>query len=277
MSKKVDARIESIFAHAVALDQAGRLRNTIFVLDKDVYVLNQDNTVFLRFNLPAGVQFKSAVSFKACDYDSPVFYDREGLIVFEQKAGDLVRKKSCTTPGQTPEEVAEIFAGFSPVKENKITLHRDVISLLDERLSHIEVSGEDGGLRIVQRNIYDGTRIEITRDGGRGFGLDKQDQIATDFGPVGLRTNDFIALFSFNDHVTFYFGEGEMDYCRVLARNFKMTGVIALCKYDELGTITTAKEKSNGRKKPQGNRREQSTDRPTQEGQRRTRGRRVRE
>jgi len=268
MNKKVDARIETIFSHAVALDQAGRLRNLIFVRDKNVFILNQDHTVFLRFILPAGAQFSSDVSFKACDYDSPSFSDREGLIVFEQRAGDLVREKSCTTPGMSPKEAEELFAGFPPVSDNKVSLHKDVLSLLDERLSHIEFSGAGGELRIIQRNIYDGTVITIKREEGSGFGVSKTDSIQTDFGPIGLRTNDFMALFAFNDHLTFSFGEGDTDYCRVTGRNFKMSGVIALCKYDELGTITTVeKEKSNGRKKPQRDRGEQESDRPAKKGE----------
>lgn len=249
--QKVDNRIESIFSHAVAMDQAGRLRNTIYIQNKEVYILNSDRTVMLRFILPAAAApFKNPVSFRASDYDSSTFYEENGKIIFVAKSGDMVRKKSCSTPDLDPSEAAELFAKFKPVKKNRFQIHKNIIPLLDENLSHIEFVGTDGQLMIIQRNIYDGTVINIEREKASGFGVTSNDDINSDFGPLGLRTNDFLALFAFNDQITFSFPDGiKSGFCRVMGRNFKMSGIVALCIYDELGSIETVEEEKPEPKK----------------------------
>lgn len=249
--QRVDTRIESIFSHAVAMDQSGRLRNTIYVKNKEVYILNSDRTVMLRFILPSSASpFKNPVSFRASDYDSNTFYEEDGKIVFVSKSGDMVRKKSCSTPDLDPDGAAELFSGFSPVKNNRFQIHKNIIPLLDENLSHIEFKGTEGDLSVVQRNIYDGTVIEIEKEKESGFGVVSNDDINSDFGPLGLRTPDFLALFAFNDSLTFSFPEGsQFGFCRVVGRNFKMSGIIALCLYDEMGTIETVDEKSKPKPK----------------------------
>lgn len=250
--EKVDTRIESIFSHAVAMDQSGRLRNTVYVKDKEVYILNSDRTVILRFILPSSASpFKNPVSFRASDYDSNTFYEKDGQIIFVTKSGDMVRKKSCSTPDLNPDEAAELFSSFSPVKINRFQIHKNIIPLLDENLSHIEFKGIEGNLSVIQRNIYDGTVIKIEKEKESGFGVVSNDDINSDFGPLGLRTNDFLALFAFNDNLTFSFPEGsQFGICRVMGRNFKMSGIIALCLYDEMGTIETAKSEEKPKPKP---------------------------
>ena len=283
---EVDSKLETIFSHAVALDQAGRFRNTIFVQDKEIFILNMDNTVLLRFGLPkSSAEFEEPISFRANDYDSSNFYEEDGRIVFVQKGSEMIRKKSCGTAAITNGEVQNMFSEFPPLTENKVTLHKNTLSLLEEKLSHIELSAEDGNFKIVQRNIYDGTVIELERSKAKGFGINTKDKINEDFGPIGMKTNDFMALFSFNDTVIFGFEEGE-DYCRVQGRNFNMNGVVALCVYDELGGITKTKRydstkpnksnkprsEENGRtrrKKQKAGRSEQKPDRPNQKRKRR--------
>lgn len=250
--QKVDTRIESIFSHAVAMDQSGRLRNTIYVKDKEVYILNSDRTVMLRFILPSSASpFKNPISFRASDYDSSTFYEKDGKITFVTKSGDMIREKTCSTPELNPDEVTELFSSFSPVKNNKFQIHKNIIPLLDENLSHIEFKGIDGNLSIIQRNIYDGTVIEIEKEKESGFGVVSNDDVNSDFGPLGLRTPDFLALFAFNDTLTFSFPEGsQFGFCRVMGRNFKMSGVIALCLYDEMGMIETVEEIQTEKPKP---------------------------
>ena len=270
---KVDTRIETIFAHAAAMNQAGRLRNTIYVQDKEVYILNSDRTVLLRFVLPASSSpFANPISFKASDYDSNTFYEEDGRIVFVTKSGDMVRKKSCSTPDLEPADVSQMFSRFKPIKQNRFQMHKNVIPLLNENLSHIEFLGTNGNLMVVQRNIYNGTVLSIEREAAAGFGVNNADDINSDFGPLGLRTTDFLALFAFNDQLTFSFPQGSRaGFCRVVGRNFKMSGVIALCLYDELGIITTELEGSDGRKKSQKRRSQQGSNRPTKGRQRRKR------
>jgi len=248
---KVGNRVEEIFAHAVAMDQAGRLRCTVYGLDREVYIINQDNTVFLRFKLrESEAAFASPFSFKANDYDSKSFKVEEGKIVFVTEGEQYKRTKTCGTPDATPEEVRGMFKKFKPVKTNKVKLASRIISMLEEGLSHVEIRAEDGEIHFVQRNIYSGAVIEVTRATEEGaLGVDNPDEIEEDFGPLGLRTGDFEALFQFNENLIFTFPpDGDGDYCCVRSRDPKMAmdGIVACCIYDELGKV---EEVSHGRKK----------------------------
>jgi hypothetical protein len=262
--QKVDSRIETIFSHAVALNQSGRLRNTIYVIEKEIYILNSDRSVLLKFTLPASaLPFNNPISFKASDYDSNKFYEKDGKIVFQSKNGEYVKEKSCGVTGTQPDTVRDMFSNFSIPTEDRITikLSSKVLSLLDEQCSHIEISIVDKKLELIQRNIYDGTVIRIVKE-ETGLGLGAGDTMPYDYGPIGLRTPDFVALFSFNDLLSFHLSKDAPEYIRVVGRNYKMQGVISCCLYDEMGTILTLKENDNGRKIKKGRRRKQSPDRP---------------
>ncbi len=152
--KKANYRIENIFAHAAALQQSGRLRNTIYGLKKSVYILNQDFTVLLRFPLRQSENpFDSPVSFAANDYDSNIFAEKDGKICFTQEHGDFLREKSCRTPGQSPKEIRRLWKDLSKgVKENRVTLNNDFVKCLDDSLSHVEFSARKGGLIVKQSN-----------------------------------------------------------------------------------------------------------------------------
>ena len=256
----ISNRVEEIFSHAVALDQAGRLRNTIYVIERDVYIINSDNTVFLRFQLRESEKpFAHPISFRANDYDSRSFHEEGGRIVFTTEAGGYTRTKTCGTPDATPEEVRSLFRTFKPVSTNKVRLTRDILSLLEDNLSHIEIRAEDGAIHFIQRNIYSGSVIEISRAEAEGaFGVDSPDELEGDFGPIGIRTGDFSALFTFQEQLMFTF-PSKGDYCCVRSGDpkMKMTGIIAHCIYDELGTIT---EVSHGREKSEDGGSEQSVD-----------------
>lgn len=237
--KKIDAITETIFSHAVALESSGRLKNTIYGIKNHVFVLNSDHTVLLRFTLPRNATpFKKSISFKADDYDSSTFYEEDGLIVFVQKSGDMTRKKFCGKAPMSPEEVEGLFDKYDLNPANSIAVHKDTLSLLNDSLSHIEISGKKGSPIIIQRDIFSGNIIELQRDKVGGFGISKKDDIKKDFGPLGLRTGDFMALFAFNDEVTFQFKNGPSSYSVVNGKNFDMVGVVSLCLYDEMGGIT---------------------------------------
>jgi len=272
---QVSNRVEEIFAHAVAMDQAGRLRSTIYVIDREVYIINQDNTVFLRFKLRESEKpFEEPVSFRANDYDSRAFREEGGKIVFETEANGFIRTKTCGTPDADPEEIRDMFKKFKPVKVNKVKLSRDILPLLEEGLSHIEIRAEEGEIKFVQRNIYSGAVIEISRAVDTGaLGVDNPDELEEDFGPLGLRTGDFSALFAFNDNLVFTFPpEGQGDYCCVRSRDPKMAmdGVVACCVYDELGQIS---EVSDGRKEQKKRGSQQGSDKQTVKGKEQVRKR----
>jgi len=235
--KKDNFRIENIFAHAAALQQSGRLRNTIYGLKKFVYIMNQDFTVLLRFPLRAQENpFDSPISFAANDYDSPIFEERDGKICFIQKHGDFVREKSCRIPGQSATDVQKTFKSFatSVKNKNKVTLNRDFVKCLDESLSHVEFSVRKGRLKIKQRNIYDGSVITVTKKKKAGLGVTSDAKLKS-FKPIGIRTNDLLALFAFAGSVSFYFSKKGITWIESEDRKMLFTGIISQCIYDELG------------------------------------------
>lgn len=266
---KIDARIETIFAHAAALDQSGRLRSTIQVNKRYIYILNTDKTVLMRFALPASAPyFASKVTFNANDYDS-VEFDQEGdQVNFTQRGSEYIRTKSCGIPDQP--DMEEIFACFDLPEDNKLVLTKELTTFLNPSLSHTEFRIENREPIIIQRNIYDGTMIKIIRRECGGFNVGPVDEIGdSEFGPIGVRTNDFLALFTFNDLIEMHFGSG-LSYCRVRGRNFRMDCVIAFCLYDEMGTTTLSKgDEDNGRKEPQDGPGEPGPHREIEKGQHR--------
>lgn len=243
---KINQRIETIFSVGVALEQSGKLKNTIYVLNKSIYIMNSDHTVLLYFPLRSSeANFNQSISFKASDYDSDHFYEKDGKIIFLTKKDGYERKKICGT-SVSPEKIEKLYEKYNILYIDINTkapinfdLTNDVINLLDTNLSHIEFSGYGGKLKIVQRNIYDGTIIEIMKDKEDGFGSSKDKEIPDGFGPIGMRTNDFIALFSFQESLNFSFIRNE-GFCFIESNSpkFKYSGFISLCKYDELGEIT---------------------------------------
>ena len=241
---------EYIFSHAVALHQSGRLKNNIYVHQRDVYILNADHTLLIQFQLPPKEPtFKNPIGFAANDYDSDEFEEKDGKIIFTQKTDRLIRTKTCAAADGTFADADTIFkslwSDFFGIRA-EVAFNKDELSFLEDNLSHVEFKGEDGEWILTQRDIYTGNIIEIQEN---QVGLLKGD--IPDFGPIGIRTNDFKALFQFNEDVTFwFFPEVDAQYCFFLGSKFNMRGILAGCIYDEMGTIQNIKEKPNGRKKP---------------------------
>lgn len=235
---KISGTIEQIFAHAVALDQSGGLKNSIYADGKEVFIMNYDHTVLLRFKLRGSENpFDNPISFKANDYDSNEFYEEDGKIVFVSGIKGYERKKTCGKAEYTPEEVKKLFKEYKKELGERETLviDKSIISLLDQDLSHIEFSGKKGEpLKMIQRNIYSGGVVEISEKTEGLF----SNELKKDFGPVGVKTADFIALFTFQDSLVFDFPDtNKEDYIFVHSVDKKkrdMSGCIALCLYDEL-------------------------------------------
>lgn len=230
---KVTDRTENLFAVAAALQQNGRLRSTIYGIDRELYILNQDYTVVIRFT--PDQPFAQSFSFEANDYDSNVFKVSDGRIHFVTREGDWIRTKSCRSPRHRPEEVRDIFRRALRPPKNQVLVPDEVLKLLDDSLSHVEFDHQDGSLRIRQRDIYSGSVIEVKKRGGR---VARQMRIESvePFGPVGLRTNDFIALYSWTTGLKMFFcGQGVVVFKAVNVEAGNMIGVISQCVYDELG------------------------------------------
>ena len=254
---KISKAVEELFATAVALDQSGGLRNTIYVIDQEVYVLNHDHTILLRFKLRRkDAPFEKPISFHANDYDSERFSEEDGKIVFIIEEGDYLRKKSCSSPDATPEDVRALFNSFpKPSDAVSVEIRNPVTKLLDTSLSHIELVGDVGEeLRLIQRNIYSGSIIEIQAKSGK----DAEPDIFGGGGglpytiePVAVRTVDFMALFTVWKSITVAFSilenGGDYLYINGIVKNksgFEATAIVSCCIYDEIVEI---KEARNGR------------------------------
>lgn len=238
IKEKASASIEAIFSQAVALDQSGRLKNTIYAIKKRIFIKNSDNTVLLSFISPDG-SFQNPISFKANDYEGTRFYEKEGKIVFETQENGYTKEKSCVSPGKTPQEMKELFESFDVLERNKISFHSGVISFLNDSLSHTEISIQNGEWVLTQRDIYSGSISQIKKQKS-GLNINT-DTVKGSWGPLGIRTSDFIALFAFQDHLDFYLNS-DSEYIYVSGTRWNMKGIIATCLYDEMGTIKYQKK-----------------------------------
>jgi hypothetical protein len=247
MPVKVSDKLERVFAQAVSLDQSGRLKNMVFVNGSEAFILNHDNTVALRFKMSADEAcFQEPLSFFASDYEGTHLEEEGGRIVFVTRKGEFTRRKSCAVPDAILEDVTGIFQRIKH-GAGSFELSAKIVELLDPDLSHVEFHHDgQSGLSLIQRNIYNGTVIEIKQHNDKTIGF----QLNTAKGapapmnwPVGIRTGDLIALFAFNENLRMYYGQG-LGYLYVLGRDprLPMDGAVALCQYDELINITKAGE-----------------------------------
>jgi len=263
MKIRISKRVEQLFAYAVSLSQNGGLKNTIYAIDQEIFILNYDHTVLLRFRLrDSEAPFSDSVSFSANDYDSDRFYEEDGKIIFVSKEGVWTRKKSCGTPDLEPETVREIFQRYQGVSDasQKVRIPRDAIRLLDSGLSHVEFYGEtNGNVTMIQRNIYSGSIVEVSNSERSGI-LDMTGSLDWNFGPVGIKTGDLLALYSFEGVLDFTFFQ-ESGFIQVNSINTKkqdMKGFLACCVYDEI--IDIMEVNNNGRKKQEVRGRQQALD-----------------
>ena len=258
---------ERIFAHAMGLHQAGRLKNTIHAFDQHVFIFNSDHTVLLKFETSGKDKFTKPVSFSANDYDSDNFYiDDEGRIAFVTDTDSgFTRTKTCGVPQIVYSGVKEIFEDhhlFAKANfHNRLKLHKNIIPQFNEGLSHIEFLLEGGESIIKQRDIYSGSIIKLAREKDGFVSVSAtRDKILKDFGPMGMRTNDLIALFGLQEDINLFFGAGDPEnqtFCMVTGKIANMVGFISGCLYDELGTTQQSKGKINGWKKPKNRRGQQ--------------------
>lgn len=244
MNPRQELEMERIFSYAVALEQSGRQKNAIFAWENVVYILNSDKTVALRFEASQNL-FKSPIGFFANDYDSPNFTSEGNSIIFLQKGEEFLRKKKCRVPGQTFQEVEDLFYKFYNGNETpwKIAFHKSSLDLLSTDLSHVEFKAKNSAINILQRDIYAGTVILLERKLiPEGLGIvESEDNLPESIPPIGMRTNDFFSLFNFNDKIDIFFPEKQRFFLVEGAHN-KMSGIIAGCLYDDVGVIEDLQE-----------------------------------
>lgn len=233
---KISGTVEQLFAGAVALDQNGGMRNTVYALANKIFVLNYDHSMLLRFRLrKTETPFHSPVAFRANDYDSNEFYEENGKIVFVSTTGGYQKKKSCGVPDFTPAQIDTIFKKYAEECTGiEVTISKDILPLLDSELSHIEFVGQKGQpIKLIQRNIYSGTILEVQES--KGF---LSTALEKGIEPVAITTNNFSALFLFANSLKFTFLPNGQEGCIIVRsvdqQRRDMMGVIAPCLYDEI-------------------------------------------
>lgn len=233
MKTQIEASTAGMFAQAVALAQNGRMKSTIHVGGKYVFIKNMDNTLLMRYK--SAQVFEEPFSFFANDYESPRIRTENGQVVFITHQDDLKRTKACAAPKLGFHEVKEQWGKHEPNKARSFVLTRAFSSLLDEGLSHIEISKSTGApVKLLQRDIYSGAQIQVESTAAGGSLLDDEESDAYAFAPIGIRTVDFQALFVFADALTFHPQDGNWLFFEDMTG---MQGILATCLYDELGFL----------------------------------------
>lgn len=233
---KIEGITENMFAQAVALAQSGNMKNTIHCGGKDIFIFNMDNTILLKYKSPQ--EFPEAFSFFANDYESPKIHIKDGKIVFVTNSEGIKRTKVCPSPKTTFEEVKKIWLNFKPKKDNFVTINKAMVTLLESGLSHVELTKEKGKpFVLLQRDIYTGSRVEIEKSKSLLESVDDK----TAFGPIGIRTMDLVALYTFATNLTFYIQTGK-QWSFFEDNTGRLSGILAACLYDELGDLGKVEE-----------------------------------
>lgn len=268
--------IETIFSYAEALDQSGRQKNTIHCWENVVYILNNDKTIILRLESSQNL-FPNPIGFYASDYDSPNFVVEDGGIVFIQRNKDFERRKKCRLPNITFQEVEDLFYKYflSDASPFYLTFHKSSLDFINPDLSHIEFVIKNKEINIIQRDIYSGTIIQLSRNPQpEGLGLAEDvDVLPKDMDPLGMRTGDFLSLFYFNERIKILFPNGNLGYFAIEGTHGSLSGIVTGCLFDDIGTIgqlnKSDKGDENGRQEQKNGNDKQEVDRKavTSQGQ----------
>lgn len=233
MKINISKRTELMMAQAVALSQNGRMKSHIHARGNDLFIANMDNTIVIHFI--TDTTFPEALDFFANDYESSNIEVSGGMVNFITTRGGYAQTKTCGIPKTTFEEVKKIWDHYaSPDKSHPLILRKDLSGMLDPELSHVEFHAKNGSMLLVQKNIYTGGRYEVM-DAQSSGGLIKINVLPLDFKAMGMRTQDFQALFAFADTLTIYPQVGKNWFGFA---SDAMEGVVAACIYDELPYIT---------------------------------------
>jgi len=271
MSKQnvsVNKRIEGIFAQAVAMDNRG-IKNMIHCIGDNIYVVNFDYSMILRFSLrQSEARFEVPISFNANEYDSPQFtfeITPDGSkIVFRTVEKEFTRRKICYTKSVSPnaEDIDKLYQELKKKAEKSqylFYLSADCVPLLEEDLSHVEISVENSSLILRQRNIYTGTMVEVESNEKGFFTVNR---LPKEMPPIALKTKDFTSLFNIQKSLAFIPAEDFLFVKDPQKDDFD--GVLALCKYDMIIDLYNKKGgEEDGRKEQEKGSGEQEVDRPS--------------
>jgi len=281
----------------VAMDNRG-LKNFVHCVGSDIFIVNFDYSMILRFPLREWEKkkhyFKLPVSFNANEYDSPEFSfskekDEEGneraIIIFKSSSSDKAfsyeRKKICRLDNSGPDanDIRKLYEKLSKraLKETNgknclFDLSDEILPLMEDSLSHTEISVENSKLIIRQRNIYTGAIIEITKGAdGKAARLNiTTDALPKNLSPFAIKTKDFMSLFANNRALTFIPAE---DFLLVRDQKGDFDGIMSFCSYDPIINLHKPKRKEDddGRKEQKARPSKQAPDRPLKKAKRRRR------
>jgi hypothetical protein len=94
---------------------------------------------------------------------------------------------------------------------------------------------QKGEFELVQRDIFTGTLINVKKKESKGIFQLHSDKIIKNTSAIGLRTGDFLGLFTFVQKIDFQISDKGFVYFQ--GDKMNMSGFIATCLYDDLGTI----------------------------------------
>lgn len=154
---------------------------------------------------------------------------KDGRICFIKTKNGYTREKNCRPTQTTPQEVRKYFAErFKQTSTtNQISFRKEFLSLLDRRSSHLEFNGTEGKMLVRQRCIYTSNIITIKPDHSQGV----EGHLLQPFEPMGLRTKDFCALFSFSNEITFYFSGRDIVLFRNRDGDIPFEGFVNVGRY----------------------------------------------
>lgn len=239
----LDKRFLSIMA---GLARDGKDQTEIHWGPTEIFALNADKTVLYR--VETSLFQDPAISFFAQDYSGDEFVV-DGNKIFFKETGVLGYE--VITSAGTPESKWEDLNNIFEESKNKVfcnsslVLDQRILQIIDPELSHIEIiRNEENQLVVIQRNIFTGKIIYITKIEKKLSILSQSYQVDSEeiFDKVGIRTPDFLALFKFDDEITFTFSQ---DGSICFAKGDVIEAILARCIYDSLGTISYYQRKSN--------------------------------
>lgn len=250
---QIPERVEMLFAKAVHMRQSGRMKSTIYLDGRELYILNSDHTILMQHVLPGSDAIETPLVFNADDYEGAMIETVDDQITFTKKmvlaTETQFTKVNAAVPDISMDEIKGMFDEFA-MPGIKVQLDSSWVQPLRDDLSHVEIIAKNGSLHLIQRDIYAGRVYDTWREPKTsGFGI--ADPIP-DFGPIAARTADFKVVMEFSTNPYLYASATDASYFMIMDAKTKMKAIIAGCLYDELGYHHERREVSNGRKEQKG-------------------------
>lgn len=231
------SQLEKIFAHAAALHSEGKMKNWIYGKGNVIYILNTDCSLLMRFRVPWEL---GHFCFSAHEYEGQEFHLSPTGMVFKTHDQDYERTKFAPiNPPYSSEQVEKVWNVLEQKTKGsklvgKVVLDDKILKWLEKDLPHVEFVLREGNWSLIQRNIYTGEVVQITKK-PRPLTLLGKDEVNGEMN-VGLRTNDFFALFTFSPKIDFYFY--HLPFAQAMNLSFfDMRVFLGRCFYDSLGNL----------------------------------------